>query len=219
MSVSRIKVQLAVSQAYPVLLSALRSISEDHRADRFRALALVGLHIEKGTAYVLPTLTPTPVFGGTVSGPLEELTFHLVLNEATPTLFAEIASTPARFRAERLRTLATLGAGVESGRVEMRVSGAVQPVVAASHGSTHSSRPKPLSIRQKSAPEVSFESSDVASHSVVARQMVSEPAVVAIEQRVEAPVVAVVSPPASPVSGSDRVGNSVRRFSRLLGDG
>ena len=49
----------------------------------------------------------------------------VIVNEAYPTLMAELTNMPVRLRAERLRALATLGLMVESGNLPRPISGQV----------------------------------------------------------------------------------------------
>lgn len=222
MSLSRIKVQLAITKSFPVLLTTLGPVSEDHRPDRLRSLALMGLHIEKGTAYVLPALAPTPVSGSAVTGELNELSFFVVLNGSIPSLYADIQATPARLRADRLRLLASLGAAVESGRVEMRISSAAPPVVSVAQAESSSITAKPISVRPRAKQIDVSHSVVVPSSPIPIALAVQETNVLPVHQNedVGSPV-----PDASTSvdrsfapAVSDRVGKSVRRFSRLLGE-
>lgn len=49
----------------------------------------------------------------------------VIVNEAYPTLMAELTNMPVRLRAERLRALATLGLMVESGNLTRPISSQV----------------------------------------------------------------------------------------------
>lgn len=225
MSLSRIKVQLAITKSYPVLLATLGPVSGDHRPDSLRSLALMGLHIEKGTAYVLPALAPTPVSGGSVTGEPNDLSFFVVLNGAIPSLYADFRQRQL-MRADRLGLLASLGAAVESGRVEMRVSGAapllsrclwLSPLSICQNPFLYGHGPdrlKFLILLSLHLCPVALEARD----NLDAREKTVLP-IAQIED--ESSQVAAAVPSGGPSSApavSDRVGKSVRSFSRLLGE-
>lgn len=114
-----LKVVVAITEAYPTLLMAMRLLGEAHRSERLKILALVGLKIESGAAFIAAPSDERPIASIEKSTNAEvnngDVKFAVVLNEAQPLLHADIKGTPTRLRAERLRSLATLGLQFEVG--------------------------------------------------------------------------------------------------------
>lgn len=103
-----LKVVVAITEAYPTLLNVVGRMEDGLRSERLKILALLGLQIENGTAaFTVPDGERTnDVQEDSIKGNVK---FAVVLNKAQPRLYADIEATPTRLRAERLRSLATLG--------------------------------------------------------------------------------------------------------------
>jgi hypothetical protein len=103
-----LKVVVAITEAYPTLLNAVGRMEDGLRSERLKILALMGLQVESGTAVcAAPDGEQTSdVHEVAIKGSVK---FAVVLNQAQPRLYSDIEVTPPRLRAERLRSLSTLG--------------------------------------------------------------------------------------------------------------
>lgn len=117
MKETSLKVVVKITEAYPTLQTAFASLSPQNRAERLRALAMVGLSLEGNGSLIQGAKKAGAVVSTSTQVPVEPVKFAVVLNEAQPKLFQAVAETPPRFRGERLRTLALLGLHVEVGRL------------------------------------------------------------------------------------------------------
>ena len=116
MKTDRLKVVVSITEVYPTLLAALHRVPEARRSERLRVLAFEGLQAEGLSFAVSPQgETVNGVSVSTINA--DELRCVVILNTAIPRLLAVIESTPSRYRAERLRTLALIGLQIESGRL------------------------------------------------------------------------------------------------------
>jgi len=102
-----IKILVALNEAFQVLQAHLVGMPSSVRSERLRALASIGLQIQTGKLQAAICAPDPFVDGGAIKTPF--LQFPVVLNEAYPDLFHVLRDTPARLRAERLRSLALLG--------------------------------------------------------------------------------------------------------------
>ena len=119
MKKDRLKVVVSITEVYPTLQAELHRFSEARRSERLRILAFQGLRVEGSSFAALPngaTENSASVTGDSAIN-ANELRCVVILNAALPRLFAEIESTPSRYRAERMRALALIGLQIESGRL------------------------------------------------------------------------------------------------------
>lgn len=102
-----VKILVALNEAFQALNTHLEGMPSSVRSERLRALASIGLQIQTGKLQAAIS-APDQFFGGSAIGTFF-LQFPVVLNEAYPDLYQVLRDTPARLRAERLRSLALLG--------------------------------------------------------------------------------------------------------------
>lgn len=102
-----VKILVALNEAFQVLQAHLAGMPSSVRSERLRALASIGLQIQTGKLQAAICAPDRFVEGGAIKTTF--LQFPVVLNEAYPDLFHVLRDTPARLRAERLRSLALLG--------------------------------------------------------------------------------------------------------------
>ena len=207
MKTDRLKVVVSITEVYPTLQAALHRVPEARRSERLRILAFQGLQVEGGSFAVSPAGVTENV--SRVSGDsginADELRCVVILNAALPRLFAEIESTPSRYRAERMRALALIGLQIESGRL-VTVGGAPLAVnteaplaVQATGGA-----PKPKPPTPEPAPIADLKSD------LQAPLRETEP-------EGSAPPPSVVKQAVGDTKDADAVGKKVRNFARSLG--
>lgn len=192
-----LKVVVAITEAYPTLISAMSRVPEAVRSERLKVLALMGLQVEKGVSAVSAAkseMKPNEFFEG--SG--KPLKLAVVLNAAQPRLYADINWTPPRLRAERLRSLATIGWQIEIGGIVASGS--------AVNASPDETPPHQTAIpKPKHAPPA-----EAKNGSKLATEITSE-------SEVKAAVVLPSDAGENKVKDADAVGSRVRNFARLLG--
>ena len=102
-----VKILVALNEAFQALQGHLEGMPSSVRSERMRALASIGLQIQTGKLQAA-VCSPDYFIGGGARK-TGFLKFPVVLNEAYPDLHLVLRDTPARLRAERLRSLASLG--------------------------------------------------------------------------------------------------------------
>ena len=206
MNTDRLKVVVLITEVYPTLLAALHRVPEARRSERLRVLAFEGLQAEGLSFAVSPQgETVNGVSVSTINA--DELRCVVILNTAIPRLLAVIESTPSRYRAERLRTLALIGLQIESGRL-VTVGGSPIAVNTETPITTDQSievGPKAVQpLRPKPGPVADLKSD------LQAPLRETEP-------EGSAPPPGVVKQAVGDTKDADAVGKKVRNFARSLG--
>lgn len=215
MKPSSLKVVVAITEAYPSLLPVFWRISAEYRPERLRALAMIGLQVEGGAAFIRGAPGPATVDSENLDSAVhsQPLDFAVVLNEAQPRLYEAIKATPVRFRAERLRSLTALGVQVESGRLVMGAAHTKeQPVVVSTPRSSTEIDIRPTRDVRASRPsaQASTEAVDISQRPDSSLE--TPPTPPALTDHLPHPV-----PVGAPESTSNKVGKGVRSFARSLG--
>ena len=219
MKESSLRVVVAITEAYPSLLATLCNVSPEFRQERFRSLAMLGLQAEGGAAFLQRPFSFAASESGVIDGrvPLGPIDFTIILNEAVPRLHEALKATPPRLRAERFRSLATIGVQIESGRIAVQptrepVFEQAMPQPPLHHVAVKVTPPPPT---KKRAPSVagSEASATGASSVATAAEKVSASTAPAPSQSQS---VSVTHPSSHPTS-VDKVGVGVRSFAKALG--
>lgn len=126
MKAGSLKVVVSITEAYPTLLNVVGRMEDGLRSERLKILAMLGLQIENGLGGF------TVSDGGRTRDANEDgitgnVRFAVVLNQGQPRLYRDIEATPTRLRAERLRSLATLGLQLERGGLGARAPASAFP--------------------------------------------------------------------------------------------
>lgn len=100
-----LKVVVELNEAFQDLQGHLQELPSQIRSERLRTLALTGLHIEQGRMSAFVSRAP-----GLHLGEIKEYArVVVILNEAYPELLGVFTGISPRYRAARLRSLASIG--------------------------------------------------------------------------------------------------------------
>jgi hypothetical protein len=100
-----LKVVVELNEAFQDLQGHLQELPSQIRSERLRTLALTGLHIEQGRMSAFVSRAPGPHLGEIK----EYARVVVILNEAYPELLGVFTGISPRYRAARLRSLASIG--------------------------------------------------------------------------------------------------------------
>ena len=100
-----LKVVVEFNEAFQDLQGHLQELPSQVRSERLRTLALTGLHIQQGRMSAFVSRAPSPQLGSVK----EYARVIVILNEAYPELLELFSGISPRYRAARLRSLASIG--------------------------------------------------------------------------------------------------------------